>query len=57
MDEAKCFMCLSPGQMQMLKLQLLCVAIGGNIWYTDAFGSESTDDGADPNVDVDTGGT
>ncbi len=33
MDEAKCFMCLSPGQMQMLKLQLLCEAIDGNIWY------------------------
>ncbi len=42
MDEAKCFMCLTPGQMQMLKLQLLCDALGGNVWYADSIPGEPT---------------
>lgn len=52
MEEAKCFMCLSPGQMQMVKLQLLCDALGGNVWYTDAGGSEDNPIDADPDVPI-----
>lgn len=50
MEEAKCFMCLTPGQMQMAKLQLLCDAIGGNVWYTGSGGEDSETIDADPDM-------
>lgn len=36
MTEAKCFLCLTPGQMQVAKLAILCDILGGNVWYTDS---------------------
>lgn len=42
MNEAKCYVsCLTPGQMQIIKLQLLCNLIGGNVWYSESLGGDS----------------
>ena len=51
MDEAKCYVsCLTPGQMQIIKLQLLCNLIGGNVWYSDTLPTDGNNISADPDV-------
>lgn len=50
MTEAKCFLCLTPGQMQLAKLALLCDVLGGNVWYSDSLPADATNINADPDV-------
>src|SRR6185503_4386610 len=35
LDYAACFSCLTSGQLQILKIQLLCSILGGNVNYTN----------------------